>query len=405
MSIKKSLKDVVVLLVICAVFAVILAAVNSVTAPIIADRLNAAADEAYMAVIPGAKGFESVDLSTYTLPGTVKEAKRETSGLGYAIKLETKGYASGMVLIIGVTGDGVVTGATCISSNETWGLEKTVGDEFIGKDISNAVDVIAGVTSLTVNAYYNAVKDAINSVAIFGGAVVDTRTDAEIFADNLKAALPASEGELDRFFITEVIEGVKTIYKAKNDTGYVCIIGEGADALFVGIDAEGNSVAVVNAVTEPVESADEAIATAKAAVEIVSASVSEDIDITEYVNSEDRNIKRTFRSVNSVKKTATGNYVLEVKATGYGSDPIVVLISITADGTIIDVYTVSNNETANLGGMHLVDGAYNSNFMGKTETEAADVPTIGGCTVTTAAFKKAVQTAFDAIIVIEGGAN
>ena len=42
MDFKKSLKDVVVLVVICAVFASVLAAVNSVTAPIIADRLEQA---------------------------------------------------------------------------------------------------------------------------------------------------------------------------------------------------------------------------------------------------------------------------------------------------------------------------------------------------------------------------
>ena len=77
MDIKKSLKDVIVLLVICSVFAVVLAAVNSVTAPIIADRLAAAADEAYLAVMPGAKGFENVDITQYTLPSTVKEVKKE----------------------------------------------------------------------------------------------------------------------------------------------------------------------------------------------------------------------------------------------------------------------------------------------------------------------------------------
>ena len=91
MNFKKSLKDVVVLVVICAVFATVLAAVNSVTAPIIAERLEGAANQAYEAVMPGATGFEDVDLSSYTLPATVVEAKREKSGMGYALKIETKG--------------------------------------------------------------------------------------------------------------------------------------------------------------------------------------------------------------------------------------------------------------------------------------------------------------------------
>ncbi|MBR5144170.1 MAG: hypothetical protein IKW53_03870 [Clostridia bacterium] len=74
MDFKKSLKDVLVLVIICAVFATVLAAVNSVTAPIIADRLEQAANEAYFSVMEGATGFEVVDLSQYTLPKTVKEA-------------------------------------------------------------------------------------------------------------------------------------------------------------------------------------------------------------------------------------------------------------------------------------------------------------------------------------------
>ena len=154
MDIKKSLKDVIVLVVICAVFATVLAAVNSITAPIIAERLEAAANEAYMAVMPDAKGFKDVDISGKNLYPTVKEVKEETSGMGYAIKLETKGYDKGMIIIVGVTTDGVVTGATCIDSNETNGDEKSYGNNFVGKDLAGAgaVDLISGST-MTTTAY------------------------------------------------------------------------------------------------------------------------------------------------------------------------------------------------------------------------------------------------------------
>ncbi len=404
MNIKKSLKDVIVLLSICAVFAVVLAATNSVTAPIIADRLAGAANEAYEAVMPGAAGFEDVDLSAYTLPSTVKEAKRETSGKGYAIKLETKGYGDGLILIIGVSTDGVVTGATCIASSETNKVENTYGEKFVGKNMDgvNSVDTVAGST-MTSNAYRGAVVDAINSVAIFGGATVDTRTPEQILADNLAAALPEGD-EFERLFITEVIEGVAKIYTAKNESGYVCQIGEGEEAIFVGIGADGKAVGAFDAVTNPVEDYTAEKEAAEVAVAVMAASTSEDIDITEYVNSSDRNIKKVFRSVNSVKKTATGNYILEVKGTGYGSTPMVILVSISADGTIIDNYTVSNSETPGIGGVQLGDGVYNSNFIGKDQTEAGGVDTVGGCTVTTEAYKNAILNAYNAISIIEGGA-
>ena len=145
MNFKKSLKDVLVLVIICAVFATVLAAVNSVTAPIIAQRLENAANEAYFGVMEGAEGFETVTTDK-AIPSTVKEIKKETSGKGYAIKIETKGYDSGLILIIGVNPDGVVTGATCIASKETNKQENSYGANFIGKDLDgvNAVDLIVG---------------------------------------------------------------------------------------------------------------------------------------------------------------------------------------------------------------------------------------------------------------------
>ena len=204
MDFKKSLKDVVVLLAICSVFAVILAGVNSITAPIIAEMLEGAANQAYEAVMPGATGFEDVDLTGKTLPATVVEAKREKSGMGYAIKLETKGYSTGMIIIVGVDSNGVVTGATCIASGETWGLEKTFGDKTVGKDINTIVDVEAGATSLTINGYRAAVKDAINAATVLGGGSADIRDDAKILADNLDAALPAGNGEFEKMLIVEI---------------------------------------------------------------------------------------------------------------------------------------------------------------------------------------------------------
>ncbi len=412
MNFKKSLKDVVVLVVICSVFATVLAAVNSVTAPIIADRLNAAADEAYLAVMPGANGFEDVDLSAYDLPATVKEAKRETGGQGYAIKLETKGYATGLIIIVGVSADGVVTGSTCIASNETWGLEGGLGEKVVGKDINTIVDVEAGATSLTVNGYRSAVKDAINAATILGGGSADLRTEEEILADNLNAALSTSESSFTKMFMVEVVDGVDKIYIEDNGLGYVCVIGEqfvgiGADGVVNVVDAEGNVVT---------EGIDEVKATAEAAVAIVTATeLSDEIDITEYKNSTEKPIKNAFKNITSIKKTATGNYVFEVKADGHGingdkyyhpsGEQIEMMVSISADGKIIDVQTVKHSETDNWGGVQLVDGAFNSNFFGKTQEEANDVNIVAGTTNTTKGYKQAIMNCFTAYTTIEGGAT
>ena len=408
MDIKKSLKDVLVLLVICSVFAVALAYVNSITAPIIADRLNAAADEAYLAVMPGAKGFEDVDISAYQLPATVKEVKRETSGMGHAIKLETKGYATGMIIIVGVDANGVVTGATCVTSNETWGLEKTLGDKMVGKDINTVVDVEAGATSLTVNGYRAAVKDALNAATILGGGSVDIRTEEEILSDNLNAALGLTDCEFTKMFMVEVVNGAEKVYTKNNGAGYVVVI----DGKYVGVNADGVAVKVIDAETvEVTEGIDELKTSAEAAVAVVSATG----ELTEVALTDE--YKNAYAFVTKVQKTASGNYVIDLKGIGFGilgddsgyipgsGEHIEIRVSLSADGKVIDAQTIYHSETDSYGGIHLKDGAYNAGFIGKTEAEANGVDTINNCTRSTRAFKYAVLLAFETVTTLEGGAN
>ena len=395
MDIKKSLKDVVVLVVICAVFGTALAYVNSIVAPIIADRLAGAANDAYNEVMEGAQGFETVNLEEYQVPATIKEAVRETSGLGYAFKIETSGYGSGMILIIGVSNDGVVTGATCIASNETNGLENSYGANLIGKDIEGvkAVDTVAGST-MTTKAYRDAVVDAINAVSALKGEEVDFRTPEEIFQDNLAAALPAAEAKFTRMFMVEIVTGIDSIYVADNGTGYVYVIGE----TFIGVDAEGNIIS---------DASDDVKSVITTAHTLISSTEYTEIDLTAFEGIHAR--------VLSVKKTLTGNYVVELKCDGFGihgdhyygpsGKDFFVMISLSAEGKVIDAITTEETETPTIGGAQLADGKFNSNFIGKDYEESGKVDVVANCTLTTNAFKKAVLRAFEAVTIIEGGAE
>ena len=85
---KQAVKSTLVLFLICAVMAVLLAVTNAITAPIIQQNMEAAANDALLVVMPEGKGFEKVDISTYTLPATVTEVYREASG-GYVITMKT----------------------------------------------------------------------------------------------------------------------------------------------------------------------------------------------------------------------------------------------------------------------------------------------------------------------------
>ena len=293
---KKSIKNILVLVCICSVVSVLLALTNAVTAPIIAKNESLKANAALLEVMPDGKSFEKMDIGGYTLPATVSEAYKSENG-GYVIKLSTTGYSSGMVLMCGVSAEGKVTGAKLISSNETPAIGGVAAEgmagQVVGKDGTtiDGVDTVGGATKTTA-AYRAAVKDALNAAIILGGGDVDIRTEEEILADNLAAALPAGEGKFEKVFRTEITEGVDKIYKATNGAGYVCVIGEA----FIGIDAEGNVLS---------EASEEAAASAKNAIEAIIASKLTDIDLTQYQGLPSQLI--------SAQRTETGNYVILIK--------------------------------------------------------------------------------------------
>ncbi len=166
---KKYIKSVGALTIICGVMAIILAITNSVTAPIIKENENAAANEALLVVMPDGEGFEEMDISSYDLPATVTKIHRETKG-GYVVQLLTSGYGPNMVIMCGIDEVGAVTGAVCLSSGETLGYEKTYGENMVGKTANDidSVDIIAGAT-LTTTGYKNAISDALKTVEILKG--------------------------------------------------------------------------------------------------------------------------------------------------------------------------------------------------------------------------------------------
>ena len=385
---KNQVKSTLVLVCICAVMAVLLAVTNSITAPIIKENQDAAANEALLQVMPGGEGFEKIeDLSAYTLPSTVTEVYREKNG-GFVVTLTTSGYGSDMVIMCGVDANGNVTGAVCLSSNETLGHEKTFGEKFTGKDAVgvDAVDTISGATKTTA-AYKNAIKDALNTAIILGGGDVDIRTEEEILLDNLSAALPAAEGKFNKLFMPEVLEGIDAVYLAYNGKGWVYVIGEE----FIPVDASGNT-------------ANKTVAEAHA---FLMQSKLTDLDLSAFQGLPEQLI--------SAKKTDTGNFVLEINAAGYGINGgneyhpasgkyIVIRVSMTADGKIIDTLTVSQEESKGFGDACANEKFYGQ-FDGKTEADYTNIDAISGATMTTNGYLKAIERAFASVKILKGGSN
>jgi hypothetical protein len=76
-----------------------------------------------------------------------------------------------------------------------------------------------------------------------------------------------------------------------------------------------------------------------------------------------------------------------------------------ADGIVLDAQTIEHSETDSWGGLELVDGKFNSNFIGKNQTESDAVDTVAGTTNTTSGYKQAVIRCFDAFYIVVGGAE
>ncbi len=136
------------LLLIAAVVAGVLAAVNGVTAPIIAQMKAEKTQKAIEAVLPG--GGQEIAFTDDT--GIV--SKVYASEKGYAVEVVPAGFNGGITMMVGVDKQGNVTGISIISQTETAGLGAVAAekgskgqsfrDQFIGLNGTLAVDKDGG---------------------------------------------------------------------------------------------------------------------------------------------------------------------------------------------------------------------------------------------------------------------
>ena len=388
---KKYIKCVLALTLICSFVGVLMALTNYITAPIIEKNQAAAANAALLVVMPDGGSFEAVDLSEYELPASVTNAFKSENG-GYVVQMNVTGYGSGMIIMCGVDANGIVTGAKCLSSTETLGYEKTYGDSMTGLDAGgvDALDTIGGATKTTA-AYKNAVKDALNSAIILGGGSVDIRTPEQILNDNLAEALPAANGEFSSMFIVEDMAGVDALYIANNNAGYVYVLGE----TFVATDMEGNITS---------DASDDVKALVSDAVAKLLASSMEEIDLSAYEN--------IPSAIDVAYVTASGNYVFTLRASGYGingdkytasGEHIYIRVSATASGRIIATETISQKESKGFGDA-CANPEFYTQFNGKTEDTYKEIDAIGGATITTNGYLTAISRVFEAINILKGEA-
>ena len=177
-TVKYVLRLALTLLAITAVVAVILAGVNSVTAPRIAE-LNAEKTQAAIeAVLPG--GGEEIAFTDDT--GLVSTVYKGQSG--YAVEVTPAGFNGTVTMMVGVDNAGKVLGISIVNHTETAGLgaeaasQGAAGTAFrsqftgmsgsvsVAKD-GGQVDALTGAT-ITSRAVCTGVNAALNAVAKLG---------------------------------------------------------------------------------------------------------------------------------------------------------------------------------------------------------------------------------------------
>lgn len=385
---KQSLSSVIVLTVICLVISAALAAVNLVTAPVIEENDNKAANAALSEVMPEGGSFTELSMADYQLPATVTNIYEAENG-GYVVRLVTTGYSSGLTVMCGVDANGVITGAVCLGSTETLGYEKTYGESFAGKDAAgvDAVDTVSGATK-TTSAYKSAIKDALNTAVILGGGSVDLRDPAQILQDNLNAALGTEGLTFDKVFLTEALDpSITAVYRC--DAGYVVAFGESYVAVGDGAPADTTDNGKL----------------AEAAVTALKSSTLSEVDLSAVAD--------LPKAVQSVKVTESGNYVFELRAAGYGitgeyftsGEYIYIRLAIGADGTILDCLTTHQAESENIGDV-CGDPSYYEQYIGKNSESYRDVDTIAGASeYTDPAYRGAIRQAFETFAILKGAQN
>lgn len=164
----------VTLLVTCVIVSGLLGLVNGVTAGPIAAINQQKTQDAMAQVVSDASSFQAVEeipqaaLDAAAAAGATVTELYDGQGAGYVLKVVASGSQGNIEMMVGVDGDGVVTGVSVVDSSETAGIgTKVTGneplasgtgvlDQFIGKSaadgtlsVGSNVEAITGATVST----------------------------------------------------------------------------------------------------------------------------------------------------------------------------------------------------------------------------------------------------------------
>ena len=353
-----NVKSVVVLFACCLVVALLLAGVNTITAPIIDQNNQNAQFAALEGLIPDAQYEEKTGLEG--IPQTINGIFVDKNGGGAAIVFSaTSSYSSGpMQYAVGIDADGKILAIKKIAYMESKDFgsypESFVGKEYAGID---SVEAFSGVT-YSSNAFKASLKDAFTAYyAAMGGELKETEID---ILNKLFEGLTFKEIETS----ATLDPSIAAVYRADASTyAFKIVNGENINLVVANIYTqviwveayEGDLFYMSNFVP--------------AMVDIITADIiSKVFDGTtefEYVKAEP--ISNTieydmygFPAKFTAKSVATfkidGGHAVLVESNGYNKEEkIVVIVSFDNEGKIFKTAVISHGESDGYGKDHVVE--------------------------------------------------
>lgn len=349
-----NIKSVVVLFACCLVVALLLAGVNTITAPIIDQNNQNAQFAALEGLIPNAQYEEKTGLEG--IPETINGIFVDKNGGGAAIVFSaTSSYSSGpMQYAVGIDADGKILAIKKIAYMESKDFgsypESFVGKEYAGID---SVEAFSGVT-YSSNAFKASLKDAFTAYyAAIGGELKETEIDVlNKLVEGMTFTELKTEAELD--------EKITAVYRANAST-YAYRYEDANSIYLVVVDIFGNALASAVYEGEGTTAPTDFVADATkelVATEIIGKITDTTLDF-EYVQAEP--ISNTieydmygFPAKFTAKSVATfkidGGHAVLVESNGYNKEEkIVVIVSFDNEGKIFKTAVISHGESDGYG--------------------------------------------------------
>lgn len=407
----KSVKSIILPVIVVIIAFVILFLVNLWTYPLIVESRMQGEVGPAMDVMPNAKGFEELKLDN--IPSTVETVYKETSGQGFVVKVSTKaGFTKeAIVFYVAVDGENKVQKINVTEYPETRDVGDGYVDTFIGSDSTlSTVDLVAGVT-YSSSAIKNGVADAFKALSDNGLIVAAKKEPKQLYEELMPvvfgtAVNPAGMMAQEEF--TSSVSGVVKAQKALNEGAVAYWYCEGDNNYAVVTngkiakvyDLEGNEVSslsssVISSLLEEAKTIvkDNSSSDIKRFKKYVANSTVTEIDVPLF-----NNVTTAFQCVNE-----NGTYYgFGVRSYAFENTPLTMYISIDDNGAIYS-FNCSSLYVEPEYFTHSEPDNYTEGLVGVTESWSGDEALITGATLTSEAVRDAINDVFESFKAIKGG--